>query len=49
MTKKDNKDNYEVMQGLGGQGLIKSWTKGVHFEDQAKEQLRNIASLPFIH
>ena len=43
------KDNFEVMQGLGGQGLIKSWTKGVHFESQARDQLKNIASLPFIH
>jgi len=43
------KSNYEVMQGLGGQGLIKSWTKGVHFESQARDQLKNIASLPFIH
>ena len=42
------KDNYEVMQGLGGQGLIKSWTKGVHFESQARDQLKNIASLPFV-
>lgn len=28
---------------------IKSWTKGVLVEDQAREQLRNIASMPFIH
>ncbi|SFM19118.1 tRNA-splicing ligase RtcB [Marinobacter zhejiangensis] len=28
---------------------IKSWTLGVPFEDQARQQLRNIASLPFIH
>ena len=40
--------NYEVTQGLGGVGLIKSWTNGVNFEEQAREQLRNIASLPFI-
>jgi len=43
------KQNYEVMQGLGGIGLIKSWTRGVHFESQARDQLKNIASLPFIH
>ncbi len=41
--------NYEVMQGLNGKGLIKSWTKGVNFESQARDQLKNIASLPFIH
>jgi tRNA-splicing ligase RtcB len=28
---------------------IKAWTHGVAFEDGAKAQLRNIASLPFIH
>src|SRR5689334_592570 len=28
---------------------IKAWTRGVAFEDSAKAQLRNIASLPFIH
>lgn len=28
---------------------IKSWTLGVPFEEQARQQLRNIAALPFIH
>ncbi len=28
---------------------IKSWTHGVLFEDQAREQIRKLASLPFIH
>lgn len=28
---------------------IKHWTKGVLLEDKAREQLHNIASLPFIH
>lgn len=28
---------------------IKSWTNGVLVEDQARQQLRNIASMPFIH
>ena len=41
--------NYEVMQGRDGKGLVKSWTKGVQFESQARDQLKNIASLPFIH
>lgn len=41
--------NYEVMQGRDGVGLVKSWTKGVQFESQARDQLKNIASLPFIH
>src|SRR3984957_21039129 len=28
---------------------IKSWTRGVPVEDSAMQQLRNVASLPFIH
>lgn len=28
---------------------VKSWTRGVPFEAEAKQQLKNIASLPFIH
>jgi len=28
---------------------IKAWTRGVQVEDQAKQQLRNLASMPFIH
>jgi tRNA-splicing ligase RtcB (3'-phosphate/5'-hydroxy nucleic acid ligase) len=38
----------EVMNVPGGVP-VKSWTRGVLFEDKAKAQLRNIASLPFIH
>jgi tRNA-splicing ligase RtcB len=40
--------NYEVIQTANG-GLIKAWKKGVPFEDQAIEQLKKVASLPFIH
>lgn len=32
-----------------GRFPIKSWTKGVAVEDVARQQLRNIASMPFIH
>ena len=39
--------NYEVMKGNAA--FVKSWTRGVPFEPEAKEQLLNIASLPFIH
>lgn len=28
---------------------IKHWTKGVQLEDEARKQLQNLASLPFIH
>lgn len=40
--------NYEVTTTEQG-GLIKSWTRGVPFEDKARQQLNNIAALPFIH
>ena len=39
--------SYEVTQTDGAP--IKSWTKGVPFEDNAKQQLINIASMPFLH
>ena len=42
-----NKQSYEVMQEGGVP--IKSWTIGVPFEDQAKDQLKNISKMPFIH
>lgn len=41
------KRNYEVMEAGGVP--IKSWTKGVPFEDAAREQLKNISRMPFIH
>ncbi len=40
--------NYEVMSDHKG-APVKSWTKGVAFEDAARQQLKNIASLPFIY
>ena len=40
--------HYEVMQTQNGVP-IKSWTHGVPFEEEARQQLRNIAQLPFIH
>ena len=39
---------YEVTHGPRG-GLIKSWTRGVPFDDNSREQLRNAADMPFIH
>lgn len=39
--------SYEMVDSDGAP--IKAFTRGVFFEDQAKQQLRNIAGLPFIH
>jgi tRNA-splicing ligase RtcB len=46
--KMSNLTSYEVFEGQGN-AFIKSWTKGVPFEEKAKQQLSNITSLPFIH
>ena len=40
---------HEVFPGRAGRGTIKAWTLGVPFEVQARHQLENVASLPFIH
>ena len=40
-------ERYEVMQDGGVP--IKTWTRGVPFEEEAKEQLKNISRMPFVH
>lgn len=39
--------SYEMIETDGKP--IKAWTRGVPIEDQAREQLRNVARLPFVH
>ncbi len=39
---------YEVISGQQHK-LVKSWTRGVTFDDNAKQQVLNMASLPFVH
>lgn len=41
--------NFEILKEEQSGGLIKMWTKGVEVEDGAKDQLLNVASMPFIH
>src|SRR3954468_23193480 len=43
-----NDRNYDVFAPEHGVP-IKAWTRGVPVEDEAKQQLLNIASLPFIY
>src|SRR5262245_18011364 len=38
---------FELIEGA--RAPIKAWTRGVPVEHSAQEQLRNVASLPFIH
>jgi tRNA-splicing ligase RtcB len=42
-----NPRSYDVMSGPDG--LVKMWTRGVPLEDDARQQLRNVAAMPFIH
>src|SRR5881397_1437001 len=41
-------NTYNVIRPENG-GLIKAWTKGVPLEDAARQQLLNVAQLPFIY
>lgn len=41
-------DNYNVIKPDNGVP-IKAWTKGVQLEDTARQQLLNVAQLPFIY
>ena len=42
------KRNYDVINNESGTP-IKTWTRGVPVEDAARQQLLNVASMPFIH
>ena len=43
-----NERTYEVIASEGT-APIKAWTRGVPIEDEARAQLLNVASMPFIH
>ncbi len=45
MTKNQN---YDVFQRKNAKP-IKAWTRGVVFEDKAKDQVFNVAQMPFVH
>ncbi len=40
--------SYEVIDAGDGK-FIKSWTSGVSFDEKSKQQMRNVARLPFIY
>jgi len=41
---------YEVMYDSQTQNVpVKSWTRGVQFDDNSRQQLRNMSTMPFIH
>lgn len=41
--------NYEVFDSPDQPHIVKSWTRGVPLADNAKQQLLNLAQMPFIH
>ena len=41
--------DYNILSDKKGKGLVKAWTKGVQFDEKAVQQVRNTASMPFIH
>ena len=41
-------NNYDVLH-TPGQMPVKAWTRGVTFDPNARQQVQNLASLPFIH
>ena len=44
------KTQYEVMYDHETQNVpVKSWTRGVSFDDNARQQLHNMSTMPFIH
>jgi tRNA-splicing ligase RtcB (3'-phosphate/5'-hydroxy nucleic acid ligase) len=47
MSKTMNEQDYQVMELAHGKP-VKMWTRGVAVEDEARQQLRNTASLPFV-
>src|SRR5262245_22012024 len=40
--------SYQLLPTPGGVP-VKAWTRGVPFEDAARQQLANVARLPFLH
>ncbi len=41
--------SFEILPTPHGGKPIKAWTRGVPLEDEARRQLHNVASLPFVH
>jgi len=48
MSAETPRTSFETFGGEG-RGLVKSWTRGVAFEDEARKQVMRAASMPFIH
>lgn len=48
MSREQQERSYELIE-RDGRAPVKAWTRGVVFEDGARQQVDNLASLPFIH
>ena len=44
-----NRSPYEVLYNSSSRVPVKSWTRGVPFDENSKNQLLNMAQMPFIH
>ncbi len=42
-------NNYEVMHASDSKVPVKSWTRGVPFDERSREQLLSLSQMPFIH
>jgi len=50
IARKEDDDRRNLQRDDAGQGVpFKAWTKGVPLEDAARQQLLNVAQLPFIY
>lgn len=49
MKVESRQDNFEVLIDEHSRVPVKSWTRGVPFDDNAKQQLLHLTTLPFIH
>ncbi len=47
-SKPESKRKHEIIETQNGR-LIKTWTRGVLFEDEARKQLEQLSELPFIY
>lgn len=41
--------NYDIIQAGPVGKIVKAWTRGVELDEKAAQQLRNVASMPFIY
>ncbi|HIP94984.1 MAG TPA: RtcB family protein [Leucothrix sp.] len=48
-TKPSYETNYDVLHESASKVPVKTWTRGVPFDQNSKDQLLNLSTMPFIH